>query len=134
MKLKFIIPGVLAIALIIVAAISIGKNRIEYSYFRSARASTKTVQVIGTWVREKPSNYSPEHNEFTFSMKDGNGDEARVVFSGAMPQTFTTATSIVVKGKFSGEDFAATELLTKCPSKYESQGTEHPGAVEKEAK
>ncbi len=134
MKLKFIIPGVLAIALIIVAAISIGKNRIEYSDFRSARSGTKTVQVIGSWVREKPTNYAPEQNEFTFTMKDGNGDEAQVVFAGAMPQTFTAATSIVVKGKFAGDHFAATELLTKCPSKYEGQGTEHPGAVEKEAK
>ena len=133
MKLKFIIPGVMAIALIIIAAISIGRNRIDYSDFRSARGGSKTVQVIGSWVREKPTNYAPEQNEFTFSMKDGNGEEAQVVFSGAMPQTFQTATSVVVKGKFVGERFAASELLTKCPSKYESQGTEHRGNAEREA-
>jgi len=31
------------------------------------------------------------------------------------------STSVVVIGKYSGEDFHAQKLLVKCPSKYEKQ-------------
>jgi cytochrome c-type biogenesis protein CcmE len=34
---------------------------------------------------------------------------------------FDIAACIGVKGKYSGDYFHATEILTKCPSKYEGQ-------------
>jgi cytochrome c-type biogenesis protein CcmE len=43
------------------------------------------------------------------------------VIDGGKPNNFDIATSIVVKGKYSGDYLHATEILTKCPSKYEGK-------------
>jgi cytochrome c-type biogenesis protein CcmE len=52
-------------------------------------------------------------------MKDDNNKVVKVVLDGARPNNFELATSIVAKGSFNGTYFHATEVLTKCPSKYE---------------
>jgi cytochrome c-type biogenesis protein CcmE len=53
-------------------------------------------------------------------MKDDNGDVERVVLDGAKPNNFDIAPSIVAKGKYMEDHFHATEVLTKCPSKYQN--------------
>jgi len=45
----------------------------------------------------------------------------KVVFEGAKPNNFELADKIVVKGKFDGDHFHASQILTKCPSKYEGK-------------
>jgi cytochrome c-type biogenesis protein CcmE len=49
-----------------------------------------------------------------------------VVLDGAAPNNFELATSVVAKGRYvaEGDYFHATEVLTKCPSKYEATGAE----------
>ncbi|MGA9407916.1 MAG: cytochrome c maturation protein CcmE, partial [Bacteroidota bacterium] len=48
-----------------------------------------------------------------------NQREAKVVLDGAKPNNFELATSVVAKGRYKDGYFHATELLTKCPSKYQ---------------
>ena len=56
---------------------------------------------------------------------DESGKECKVVLDGAAPNNFELATSVVAKGRFTDEGyFHATEVLTKCPSKYEAQAIE----------
>jgi cytochrome c-type biogenesis protein CcmE len=52
-------------------------------------------------------------------MKDDNGDVERVMLDGAKPNNFDIAPSIVAKGMYMDDHFHATEILTKCPSKYQ---------------
>jgi len=46
----------------------------------------------------------------------------KVVLDGAEPNNFKMAESVVAKGKMKDGTFHASEVLTKCPSKYEGDG------------
>jgi cytochrome c-type biogenesis protein CcmE len=121
MKKRYIIGMVIIAAFIVVAVLSMEKNTIEYSDLDSAMKSGKTVQIIGTWMQSEPSGYNSEKDEFSFWLKDRLGKTAIVLHKGMKPNSFDTAPSIVVKGKFSDGVFLSTEVLTKCPSKYEGE-------------
>jgi cytochrome c-type biogenesis protein CcmE len=54
-------------------------------------------------------------------MVDNHGTELKVVYKGAIPNNFESSTSVVVTGKFQNGIFVASDILTKCPSKYEEQ-------------
>ena len=56
-------------------------------------------------------------------MKDDSGKILQVVFKGAEPNNFELAESIVVKGIYRDDIFYASDILTKCPSKYEGDST-----------
>ena len=47
-----------------------------------------------------------------------------VIYSGAKPNNFEIATSIVTTGAVENGELHASNILTKCPSKYESDGSE----------
>jgi len=48
----------------------------------------------------------------------------KVILDGGKPNNFEVADAIVVKGKVKDGTFMASEVLTKCPSKYEATGEE----------
>ncbi|MBI5475154.1 MAG: cytochrome c maturation protein CcmE [Ignavibacteriales bacterium] len=119
MKLKLIIGGIVIIAAIVFGALSFVESNVEYMDFSKAITSNKKVQVKGVWMKDKESSFNAESREFSFYMKDDNGVEQRVIFKGAKPNNFEIADALVIKGKFDDGIFRATEILTKCPSKYD---------------
>ncbi len=119
MKLRYIIGISIAVIFVIVALFSFNSSSIEYSNFGPAKTSGKKVQVIGQCIKEKQSVYNSQANQFTFYMKDKENKEAKVVYNGSKPNNFDMAVYFVVTGKFQGNDFVASDILTKCPSKYE---------------
>ena len=121
MKTKYIIGVVAAICFVVVAIFALNSNAIEYSSLKNASESGKKVQVTGSWVKEKPADYDANKNIFTFFMKDKENKEVKVVFNGPKPQNFNIANYFVVTGKLEGDTFYASDILTKCPSKYEGQ-------------
>ena len=42
-----------------------------------------------------------------------------VIYQGTVPDAFKEGTEVVVEGKYSNGTFWASNILTKCPSKYE---------------
>ncbi len=121
MNKKYIIGLAVAVAFIVIAVLSLDTSAIEYANFTEAKTSGKKVQVTGSWIKEKPTNYDPENNLFTFYMKDKENNEVKVIHEGPKPQNFNIANYFVVTGKFEGDVFYSTNILTKCPSKYEGQ-------------
>ena len=119
MKIKIIIASIVIIGALVFGAISFVQTNVEYTDFQTAASSHKKVQVKGEWIKDKESSYDPSRNEFVFYMKDDNSEEVKVVFSGARPNNFELANAIVVKGRFQDGQFHASDILTKCPSKYE---------------
>ena len=95
------------------------QNKIEYVNFVEAKTKTKTVEVQGVWMKNKESKF--ENNKFTFYMKDKDSTEMKVIYDGAKPNNFEVAEGVVVKGKVKDDVFVASEILTKCPSKYEAK-------------
>jgi cytochrome c-type biogenesis protein CcmE len=125
MNIKIIIAGTIIVFFIIFGTYSFLESNVEYTDFQTAHETGRTVQVEGTWVEEKGAYYDADRNEFSFFMCDKNGKEVRVVLEGARPNNFEIATSIVARGRFTSVDeFRSTNVLTKCPSKYEGTGDE----------
>jgi cytochrome c-type biogenesis protein CcmE len=119
MKPKIIIGGIVVLIGIVLGAVNFMQSNVEYMDFSGAELAHKKVQVKGEWVKEKGSRFDPDKVTFTFYMKDDANRVAKVVLDGAEPNNFTLATSIVAKGRFQDGEFHASEVLTKCPSKYE---------------
>ena len=127
MKLKIIIGGIIIAAAVVFGALSFVESNVEYLDFAKASGTTKKVQVKGVWLRDKETSFDAQSSQFTFYMKDDNGKEEKVVYGGARPNNFELAEAIVVKGKLIHGTFEASEILTKCPSKYQSQqGSNQP--------
>lgn len=47
------------------------------------------------------------------------GKSLSVVYHGAMPDTLRAGRDVILQGKYDGEVFTASSLVTQCPSKYE---------------
>lgn len=119
MKVKIIVGVVVIIAGIVLSAVSFVESNVEYGDFATAERTQKKIQVKGEWVKTMDSGFDAKNAQFTFYMKDDNNQVVKVVLDGAKPNNFELAMSIVAKGKFKGTYFHATDVLTKCPSKYE---------------
>ena len=122
MKPKVIIGAVVVLVFIIFGSYSFLESNVEYTDIAGAMKKQKKVQLKGTWNKAKESSFDAKASTFTFYLVDDNGRECKVVLDGAAPNNFELATSVVAKGRFTDEGyFHASEVLTKCPSKYEAQ-------------
>jgi cytochrome c-type biogenesis protein CcmE len=125
MKPRIIIGSIVVIAFIIFGSYSFMESNVEYTDIAGAMTKHKKVQLKGSWNKEKQSAFDARSSQFTFWLVDDSGRECKVVLDGAAPNNFELATSVVAKGRFTEEGyFHATEVLTKCPSKYEAQPSE----------
>ena len=119
MKIKYIAAGAVIVIGIIFGSVSFLESNVEYTDIATARTSHRKVQVKGEWIQERETQFDAEKGQFSFYMRDDNEEETKVVLEGAKPNNFELATSIVVKGRYQDGYFHATDILTKCPSKYE---------------
>ena len=126
MKPKVVVAALVVVAFIVLGAISFMENNVEYTDVTGAMKSHKKVQLKGQWNKDRPSAFDSKTTQFTFFLMDDQGKECKVVLDGAAPNNFEMATSVVAKGRYNADEgfFHATEVLTKCPSKYEAQGEE----------
>jgi cytochrome c-type biogenesis protein CcmE len=132
MKTRYLIGGIIVLAFLIWGGTSFLGNSVEYASLTKAENSGKRVQVTGKVVREMQTQYDTKANTFTFFMRDDENRVAKVILTGAKPNNFEIATSVVAKGKYKEGSFHASEVLTKCPSKYEGQpADQHPEGASK---
>ena len=117
---KSSIIGIIIIAIAIGVIISTYADSSTYGSFSEARESETELHVVGQLNKEKELIYDPQKdaNYFAFFMKDKQGKECKVVFSGSKPQDFERSEEIVLTGKMVGDEFHASKILMKCPSKY----------------
>lgn len=119
MKPKVVLGLVVIVVGVILGSVSFVESNVEYVDFDAAHKSHKKVQVKGEWMKDRKSGFDSEKAQFTFYLKDDNNRIERVVLEGAKPNNFELATSVVAKGTYKEDYFHATDVLTKCPSKYE---------------
>ena len=117
---------IIAIAMIIVAIamlMSASGDMSTYATFKDAANSSGKVKIAGQLSKDKEMFYNPSEdpNYFTFFIKDSEGEERKVVLGAAKPQDFELSEQIVVTGKLRGDEFIASDLLMKCPSKYKDE-------------
>ena len=121
MNIKLVVGGVIIILGIVLGLINFFDSNVEYGDFAQAKKTQKKIQVKGEWVKDRESSFDADKIQYTFYLKDDSGEILKVVLDGAKPNNFDLATSVVVKGKYMDKYFHATEVLTKCPSKYEGK-------------
>jgi len=114
-----IIMITVAVVILTTAADDMG----TYSTFQEAINSGHKVKVAGQLSKDKPMVYNPEKdpNYFSFFIKDTAGEEKKVVLLRAKPQDFELSEQIVLTGKFNNDEFIASDILMKCPSKYKDE-------------
>lgn len=126
-KRLVIVTGIIVIVLVLLLAIVGGGTSAKTIALADAAGGTyanQRVQVTGNVVKD---SYSTSGNVLSFSIYDPehvNAGQLRVDYDGAAASTFGNDVTAICTGKM-GEDgvLRASELVTKCPSKYES-GTE----------
>jgi len=119
MKPKIIIGAAVVIVGLVLGTVNFLESNVEYMDFTSAERTGKKAQVKGEWLKEMETRFDSQNVQFIFHMKDENQRVMKVVLEGAKPNNFEIATSVVAKGKIEDGHFHATDVLTKCPSKYE---------------
>jgi cytochrome c-type biogenesis protein CcmE len=122
MNSKYIFGGIIIVVFFGIMAYLFTQTNVSYEEnFARIKQSDKTMKATGQWVKAKSYQVDRENNLFAFFMEDAQGNEMKVVYKGAIPNNFESSTSVVVTGKYRNNRFEATEILTKCPSKYEEQ-------------
>jgi cytochrome c-type biogenesis protein CcmE len=119
---------IIAIAIIAVAIailISASGDVTTYADFNQAAKTGDKVKLVGQLVKDQPVEYNPEKdpNYLSFMLKDEKGEVRKVVLKAGKPQDFERSESIVLTGAMSGDVFEASDMLLKCPSKYQDQET-----------
>jgi cytochrome c-type biogenesis protein CcmE len=120
MKKSHII-AIIIIAIAIGAILSTLADSSTYASFSLAAGHpSKTYHVVGKLNKQMPQEYDPhkEADLFSFFLVDNEGVEKKVILHKARPQDFEKSEQIVVVGKMKDDAFVATEVLMKCPSKY----------------
>ena len=117
---KSSIFGLIVIAIAIAVVISTYSNSSTYGSFNDAKNTSSELHIIGHLDKEKALFYdaAKDANYFSFYMKDKQGEECKVIFTGTKPQDFERSEQIVLTGQMEGKEFHASKILMKCPSKY----------------
>lgn len=94
-----------------------GTSISTYVTFEEA-AHRANSHVVGVWDDSHEYGFSRETMRFSFHMKDQEGTVRRVVYPRPKPNNFEQATQLVVIGEMRENIFYASDMLMKCPSKY----------------
>lgn len=119
MNLKVILGAALLVLAIGLGVSSFNKTMTPYISFAEARKANGLVQVNGT-LADKNYVLKPAEQYLRFNLRDSHGDVLPVEFRGTIPGNFDQAVSIVAIGQYRSDHFEASDLLVKCPSKYQA--------------
>ena len=121
--------GVTAIILIAVMAIIFGAGSEDGAYFRQVSEALEDPELVGERIRVGgevvAGSWDRQSNPMKFDIREEgvpDGPTIEVVYSGGVPSTFGDGVVAIVTGTLT-EDLIidSDDMITKCPSKYESE-------------
>ena len=119
-----VVTGIIVIVLVVILAVVGGTSSAKTVSVAEAATGSyadQKIQVSGNVVE---NSFATEGNVLTFDIYDPNGDitqQLRVRFEGGVSATFGNDVTAICTGKVGADGVLhATELVTKCPSKYEN--------------
>jgi cytochrome c-type biogenesis protein CcmE len=117
---KTSIFGIVVIAIAIAIIICTYGSSSSYGTFKDAQNTSGELHVIGHIDKQKEMVYdaTKDANYFSFYMRDTIGNECKVVYNNTKPEDFDKSDKIVLVGKMDKNEFHASTILMKCPSKY----------------
>ena len=124
MKKAYWVGTVVVLAFLALGLSTFTKSMTPYVSFDEAKASKRTVQVMGA-LEKGTSRYDIESKTLHFSLVDPETKAALpVAYRDVKPANFEEAVSIVAIGRYHEGTFQAEKLLVKCPSKYQGEEVE----------
>ena len=92
----------------------------------STSGNSKEIHVVGQLKKDSQGNIigieeGADRVSFSFLMIDDKGREQKVQYNQPMPADFTRSEKVVVIGSYVADDFRASKILLKCPSKYQDE-------------
>ncbi|MCL1799650.1 MAG: cytochrome c maturation protein CcmE [Eggerthellaceae bacterium] len=119
-----VVSGIIIIVLIVVLALVGGNTaatNVSVAQALSGEYENKKIQVSGNVVED---SFSTQGNTLTFAIYDPEGDkkaQLQVSFDGGVSATFGNDVTAICTGRIDSSGvLQASELVTKCPSKYTS--------------
>jgi cytochrome c-type biogenesis protein CcmE len=121
--------GVTAIILIVVGAILVSTSNKAAAYqtvTQIAKGGAKAGDRVKVGGAVVAGSWDKQSNPMKFTIREendsaGKGATLKVVYSGTAPNTFGDGVVAIVTGTLtSGGVVEANEMITKCPSKYQS--------------
>lgn len=126
MKKRYLIGGGILVAVVAyLLSLSFGSSVSYYVtvsefYARGTELHNTNLRMAGN-IADSPVEWNAEDLELRFNITEG-GDTMAVIFQGAKPSGFKAGSSILVEGKYHPDGvFHASQLIMKCPSKYEPE-------------
>lgn len=121
--------GVTAIILILAAVLLVTLLPSGGSYAQTVKQIAEDSKLVGTRVKVTgtvvPDSWDKKTNPMVFKIRDegaSSGPEVQVVYNGSAPNTFGNDTVAILTGTVSKQGVVdANEMLTKCPSKYQTK-------------
>ena len=125
MKKRYLIGGLILVIVVgYLIYLSFGSS-VSY-YFTVSEFLARDVELQDTDVRvagkiaDRPIEWNAEDLQLSFAITEG-GEAMTVIYQGAKPSGFKAGSNILVEGRcYSDWIFRASQLIMKCPSKYES--------------
>lgn len=122
-----ILAGALVIAVAVGALVWVGVGRSSVYYYTVsellAKGPAEQVRVSGELVGGSVDGLGTTTLTFVLHDRDQDSHIIPVVYSGAIPDSFKDQadSEVVAEGDFAADgSFVATNLVQKCPSKYEA--------------
>ncbi len=120
--------GVTAIILISVAAIFVSVGSGDSAYSRTVSDVVGNDEMVGERVKVSGTvisgSWDGKSSPMQFDIRDEGATEGpmiSVVYSGNVPSTFGDDVTAIVTGTINGDGvLESADMITKCPSKYES--------------
>src|SRR5690349_2394286 len=129
------------IVIIVVIAVAIGiimtsaGDASSYVTFEKAQemalaGKKNNIHVVGQLKKDQNGNIigiqpGADKVSFSFILVDDTGREQKVNYNEPMPADLMRSEKVVVIGSYQGEDFNATKIILKCPSKYQEQNVKN---------
>jgi cytochrome c-type biogenesis protein CcmE len=124
------------IAIVVIAAaigiiVSTAGDASSYVTFDEAQKMSNVgnqagIHVVGQLKKDAAGHIvglenSADNLSFTFILVDERQKEQKIYYNEPMPPDFTRSEKVVVIGSYRGENFVASKILLKCPSKYQEK-------------
>ena len=122
--------GVTVVVLVAILAIVMLTGNKQAAVYSTVSSVSKDSALVGKRVKVGgavvPGSWNKQSNPMKFTIREetdkaGTGATLKVVYTGTAPNTFGDGVVAIVTGTL-GQDgvIEANEMITKCPSKYES--------------
>jgi len=125
-KKRYLIGGGILVAVVVyLLYLSFGSSVSYYVtvsefFARGTELQDTNIRVAGK-IADSPVDWNAKELELRFTITEG-GDTMAVVYQGAKPSAFKAGSNILVEGECHSDGiFQASQLILKCPSKYEPE-------------